>query len=266
MKMKSIVYVFLGMLFLSSCANRENDVYEPMADEGVNTVPQDASLGIARKLIKEGNVGFETKDRMATRKLIIESVAKYKGYVSSDQEYKSNGSISHTIMVRVPAGDFDDLLKEATKGITKLDSKNVTVKDVTEEFLDVQARLKTKKELENRYLEIIKEATNVTELLEVERQLGQLRSDIESIEGRLAYLESQVSLATLTFTFYETIPNTTQFGEKFNNGFKNGWDNLIWFFVGLVNVWPFLILIFGAALGLVWRKRRKKMLRQTANE
>jgi len=119
----------------------------------------------------------------STRKQILESVDKYEGYIASDEEYKYKGGISNTIVIRVPAENFDELLADATKGVSKFDSKNITVKDVTEEFLDIQARLKTKKELENRYLELLKKAKSVPEILEVERQLGQLRADIESIEG-----------------------------------------------------------------------------------
>ncbi|MFD0798858.1 DUF4349 domain-containing protein [Maribacter chungangensis] len=257
MKLKSILFTLFGSMLFFGCSNNENGSFEMMDESLVSPLPQTESSGQQRKLIKEGNVRFETNDMAATRKSIFESVEKYKAYVSSDQEYKSSSSIRNTIAIRVPAAHFDALLKDATKGVTKFDSKSIVIKDVTEEFLDVQARLKTKKELENRYLEIAKEAKNVTELLEVEKQLGLLRSEIESIEGRMNYLENQVSLATLTMGFYRTIPTQTQFGNKFANGFKNGWDNLIWFFVGLINIWPFLILVFGIVFWLVWRKPRK---------
>ncbi|CAN0604968.1 unnamed protein product [Ectocarpus sp. 12 AP-2014] len=98
-------------------------------------------------------------------------------------------------------------------------------------------------------------------MLAMEAQVGQLRTEIESIEGRLNYLESQVSMSTLTIDFYQTIPDQTQFGNKFKNGFKNGWDNLVWFFVGLVNVWPFVILISGVVFWFIIRRRKKRKLK-----
>jgi len=93
--------------------------------------------------------------------------------------------------------------------------------------------------------------------LEIEKQIGQLRSHIESIEGRLKYLQDRVSFSTLTMTFYETIQNKTEFRQKFKNGFINGWDNLIWFFVVLINIWPFILIGLGLIFGIrLYRKRK----------
>ncbi|MGI6572598.1 MAG: DUF4349 domain-containing protein [Fermentimonas sp.] len=79
---------------------------------------------------------------------------------------------------------------------------------------------------------------------------------MESIEGRLKYLQDRVSFSTLTMTFYETIPNETEFGQKFKNGLRNGWDNLIWLFIGLTNIWPFILIGVALVIGVrVYRKR-----------
>ena len=258
MKIQGKIFGLLIMLLIFSCAKNEEVSFEMADEESIATqTGQQEEINVERKLIKEGRVEFETDDINSTRKLIFESIEKYKGYTSSDQEYKSIGRVSNTIVIRVPAKNFDLLLSAATKGVTKFDSKNIEVKDVTEEFLDIQARLKTKKVLENRYLELLKKANSVTEILEVEKQIGQLRSEIESIEGRLNYLKSKVSLSTLTMTFYQSIPNETEFGNKFKNGFKSGWDNLIWFFVFLTNIWPFILIGIGLIFGIkMWKKRK----------
>ena len=261
-KRQEKIFVLFILLFLLGCSNENSSFNMDQVVESEVMLSEPLAVAenpieIERKLIKEGRVEFETKDIPSTRKTVMASVEKYKGYITTDQEYKTAGSISNTLVIRVPAKSFDLLLSDATQGVTKFDSKNIDVKDVTEEFLDIQARLKTKKELENRYLEILKKANKVSELLEVEAQLGELRADIESIEGRLKYLESQVSLSTLTMTFYETVPNETEFGNKFKNGFQNGWNNLIWFFVFLINIWPFILLGIGVLVGVkVWIKRK----------
>ncbi|MET2986612.1 DUF4349 domain-containing protein [Aureibaculum conchae] len=222
------------------------------------SVKNDQPIQVQRKLIKEGNVRFETDDLKATKANTLAVVQKYNAYVSSDQEYKSTTELSNTIIIRVPADNFDTLLNEITKGVTQFDNKEIRVKDVTEEFLDVEARLKTKKELETRYLELLKKANTVNEVLEVEKEIGQLRTDIESIEGRLNYLKNQVSLSTLTLTFYETTTLGNEFGRKFKDGFKNGWDNLIWFFVFLTNIWPFIILFIAIIFLIKYLRKRKK--------
>lgn len=261
--MKHLRKIFSLLILVSvlSCSSKNENASFKMTDEEiVATIAEEKEdIGMERKLIKEGSVEFETADINATRKIILAAIKKYSGYTSSDQEYTSPGRISNTIIIRVPAKEFDKLFIEATRDIAKFDSKEIEIKDVTEEFLDIQARLKTKKELENRYLELLKKANSVTEILEVEKQMEQLRSDIESVEGRLKYLESKISLSTLIMTFYQKVPNKIVFKNKFKNGFSNGWDNLIWFFVFLANIWPYILIVIGLIFGLrCWKKKKDK--------
>jgi len=247
------------LLTIIGCSKNYDSVSMEMATEEIvaPTTEQKSDETIERKLIKEGRIEFETDNLSATRKTIFEAVNKYKGYVSSDQEYKSPGRKSNTVVIRVPSGNFDNLLKDATQGVEKFESKEINVKDVTEEFLDIQARLKTKKELENRFIDILKQAKNVSEILEIEKQIGQLRADIESIEGRLKYLQDRVSFSTLTMTFYESIPYETAFGQQFKSGFRNGWENLVWFFVVLTNIWPFILIGIALFIGVrLYRRKR----------
>lgn len=265
--MKKLIYI-LGIITLITffgCESNGPDseamnLGEMVLDlEEERPIESNNDVQIQRKLIKNGEVEFESENLRATRNTILKAIDKFKGYASSDNEYKNEYEISNTIMIRVPSENFDNLLEEITIGVTKFDRKEIAIKDVTAEFLDIEARLKTKKELENRYLEILKKANTVTEILEVEKQIGDLRTEIESIEGRLKFLNNQVSFSTLHVRIYETISKQTEFGKMFKNGFKNGWENFILFFVFLVNVWPFIMIIIGLMIVIrVWRKRRIK--------
>jgi predicted nucleic acid-binding Zn-ribbon protein len=212
-----------------------------------------------RKLIKEGWITFESQDLNVTRKRIFDAVDKYGGYVSSDKEYNSHGKSSNDITIRVPADNFDKLVSSATKGVDKFDDKNIEVKDVTEEFLDVQARLDTKKELEKRYLKLVERAGSIKEIMDVEKELGELRGEIESIEGRLRYLKSRISLSTLHMTFYETKEEkkSSGFGDKLSDNFSHGWDGFLMFFVGIIRIWP-LVIIAAIITFFVRRYLKKK--------
>lgn len=253
----------LILLLMLSCKQENSEMQSDMAVGEQMMAPSaesEAEVSIERKLIKNGNVEFETNDIVSTRAQVVKSIEKFKGYTASDQESKYGGRVSNIIVVRLPSKNFDAFLSDATKGVTRFDTKNIDINDVTEEFVDHQARLKTKKELENRYLQILQKAKSVTEMLEVEKQLGELRSEIESVEGRLKYLQSQVSLSTLTITFYQIVADETAFSNRFKDGFRNGWDNLIWFFVFLTNIWPFVIIVIILFFGVRrWAKRRKKI-------
>lgn len=224
---------------------------------GTNT-PGDDGVAVERKLIKEGSLEFEVDNLLLARKLLLQAAARLKGYAGSENEYNADGRNSTTIIIRVPAANFDSLLIAATNGITRFDRKDIQVKDVTAEFVDIQARLKTKKDLENRYLELLKKANTVAEMLEIEREMGSLRADIESIEGQLNVMKNQVALSTLTVTLYETVSVPGFFGERLGSGFVNGWNSLLDFFVILVSLWPFILLGAAGYFGIRrWRLRKR---------
>jgi len=216
------------------------------------------SVQTERMLIKNGHIRFECSDIKETRKIIAQAVKKHNGYIASDEESRYDDNINNVITARVPNRGFDNFLADATEGISRFDSKEINTRDVTSEFLDMQARLKTKKELENRYLELLKKATKISEMLEIERSANNLRSEIESIEGQLKYLNNQVDYSTLTISFYEKTPGTSNFFHKLSDGFGSGWDYFISFFILLVNIWPFLLLFAVFIIIVLRRKNRKK--------
>lgn len=256
------LYKFSGLILLLivfGCTHQqESQPYNHESEELVQNTNVENSDLIERKLIKVGRIEFETDDLKLTRKNILQAVEKHKGYVSSDETNRYAGLQRNTLVIRVPSNHFDSFLEDATKGVEKFDSKEIEVKDVTEEYLDIEARLKTKKELEARYLDLLKKAKNVTEILAIEKQIGELRSEIESIEGRLKYLQNRVSYSTLTITFYKKVLSQTKFSGKFKKGFYEGWSNLIWFFVGLTHIWPFIIMILVIVFGIRYILKKRK--------
>ncbi|MEC4054444.1 DUF4349 domain-containing protein [Myroides odoratimimus] len=212
-----------------------------------------------RMIVKEGNIRFETSNAQETRANIVASSKKLNGYLSQDTSNVYGNRTEHTIVIRVPAKNFETLLEGVTQTATKVDSKNINALDVTEEFIDVEARIKTKKEIEERYKELLKRANTIDDILRIERELGALRADIESFEGRLKYLKSRISLSTLTVTFYEKGESTTGFGYEISSAFGSGWSNLLSFVIGLFYIWPFILI----SIGLIFiirriRKRRKQ--------
>jgi hypothetical protein len=259
-----ILIIFIGFMF--SCKSSPeaksiamNEFADLTSDAVAPPPPQPrAESNIDRKIIKEGNLTFETKDIKSTRAQIVKITEELKGYVAQENTWTNENQISQTLELRVPAGNFDLLLSRIAENVENIESKNVELQDVTEEFIDVEARLKTKKELENRYLELLKKAVKVEEILSIEKEIGTLRSDIESTEGRLKYLNDRVSLSKLTVTCYQKVKSPFQFSSKFGNSLKGGWRNLMWFFIGLTNLWPFIIVgIIVLIIILVIRKRKR---------
>lgn len=210
---------------------------------------------VERKLIRNGNIEFLTDDVKKT-KTEIERIAKeQKGYISAENESNYGNRFQVNQTLRIPADKFDEVLKQLEGLAEKVDNKNINTEDVTEEFIDVEARLKTKKELEARYLELLKQAKTVADIVSIEGQIANVRAEIESMEGRLKYLSNQVSFSTLNVSFYQESAASYGFGSKFMNSLKSGWFNLVDFVFWLLSVWPFVIGI--TALVIWWVRRRR---------
>ncbi len=228
-------------------------VYDDIDMEGVEELQISSNQAVPReqkqiqkKVIKNGNLRFETQDLDKTRNRILTAVQKAGGYIQSDNSGKNYNSLFQSITIRVPSSNFDSLVGDISTGVAFFDEKTISQRDVTEEFVDIEARLKAKRALEERYLNLLSKAKNVREMLEIERELSNIREEIESKQGRLKYLQSQVSESTLFINFYKTTSETgatVSYGTKILNALKSGWNGISIFFLGLLHIWPFLILV-----------------------
>lgn len=220
---------------------------------------------IEQKIIKLGELRFGVSDMDATYTSIQQLVKKYKVIVQNDSEGKDEYSLSRTMLLRVPNEYFDDFINELSKGVDYFDRKTISVDDVTEEYIDVASRIKTKKALEERYLQLLSKANKVSEMLEIERELANIREEIEAKEGRLKYIQNKVSMSTISIQFYKPTERkagaTVSFGTKFANAIKSGFNGISTFFLWLIEVWPFIIIL--VALIFFIRRRFKKKRNNT---
>ena len=145
-------------------------------------------------------------------------------------------------------------------GASNFENKEISSQNVTEEYIDIDARLKAKKVLEAHYLELLKKANKVSEMLEIEAQLSAIREEIEAKQGQLRYMQSQIAMSTLTIEFYKNVPEeagaTVSFGGKIWNAISSGFNSFSGFCIGLLSIWPFLIILATAFYYI--RKRFKK--------
>ena len=257
--------IFLFAFLLSSCNNGRNESRTPNESESsfkevarmapANEAASDNVVTIDRKLIRNGHLEFKTDD-VKKAKAEIEKISKeLKGYISDETENNYDARVQYNQTIRVPADQFDALIASIEKLAERVENKGISTQDVTEEFIDVEARLKTKKELETRYSEILRQAKTVSEILEVESQLANVRAEIESMTGRLNYLKNQVSFSTLNVSYYQVLGTDFGFASKFVQSLKDGWDNLLSFLIGVVSLWPFVL-----GIGVIifwWIKRRR---------
>jgi hypothetical protein len=221
---------------------------------------------VEKKIIKTADVRFGVSDYKKSRANIDVQIKKYKGFVSQENETNSSMSIGNQIIIRVPAQNFDSLLNALEGEAKQFESKSISLNDVTEEFIDIEKRLENKKKVEAQYLEILKKAYTVSDILEVNEHVRVIREEIDSSEGRLKYLRNQVVLSTITLYVHQDF-DTVSYGffHKIGEALAGGWDGFLAFLVGLFYIWP-LLLIATVVFLLIRkgiRKRRAKRNQQT---
>jgi hypothetical protein len=277
--MKKLFFLCSFILFgLVSCSKSENKLENKNApkvelmnyDLAVETVSKDKKESISnaplqveidRKLIKEATLKFATKDVNKTKESIVNSVKTFSGYIANEKEEKYPDKINLTINIRVPADKFEQLIAGISKGVERFDERNIEVKDVTSDYIDTEARIKTKKAIEQRYIALLSKAGKVEDMLKIEEALGTIREDIESMEGQFRYMSRQIEYSDINITFYQEIAHAAQSENRFLQGFVNGWDSLVWFFIGLINIWPFVIIISIAVIVFIKMIKRRAIMK-----
>jgi hypothetical protein len=270
-------------LFFAACSNASNDYSASMEPEyapemmAVNETAKQQSPEpnlrsesstinarderIEKKIIKTAEISIEVEDFKKARTGLDALLKKYNAYVSDESKQNYDYQISDDLVIRVKAEKFDSLLNNVSGLAVHVNSKHIKLSDVTEEFIDITARLKNKKQVEQQYLEILKKARTIDEILKVNEHLRLIRVEIESKEGRLKYLRSQISLSTIYLNMVQTVESKDYpgFVSKFIKAIEGGWEGILIFILALVYMWPFIILIiFIIWLIVRYRKKRKQ--------
>ncbi len=196
---------------------------------------------------------------------VIRQVTSSGGYLSS--QHRTNSTYAHTaqLSIRLPADQLNGTLAFLPQIAADIDYQNLDSRDVTAEWLDLESRLQTKRDVRDRYIDILRNrAQKVEDILNAEDKIRVITEEIEAKEGRLRYLRDQVSLSTLTLELYETVeyrstsPTVTRgFGSKFLDSLAFGGQMIQDIVLGMVAIWPLLILGVLAFFGVRrWRKRK----------
>jgi len=120
------------------------------------------------------------------------------GFISSVNTREDNGSVA----IRVPQSRFHEAIADLEE-LGEVTTRDPQGEDVSEEYVDLGGQLTTLQHQENRLYEIMEMGMNVEEVLKVERELERVRGKIESIQGRMNYLDSRVELSTITVSLFE---------------------------------------------------------------
>lgn len=212
-----------------------------------NGIKSNVGIKVPEKIKKTADISLTVDDYKIARLAIDRIVKAGNAYIGGENEQNTTYTISNTMVIRVANKDFDRVVNALTAIDARVNSKNIYTEDVTAQFVDITARLKSKKEVEQRYIALLQKAAKVSDILEVEEQLRVIREEIEAKEGELKYLNDQVDYSTINLSFHQDFEYTPAsnpgFFGRMGNAFGNGWNGFLSFLVSMMYAWPLWIML-----------------------
>jgi hypothetical protein len=235
-----------------------------------------ASQASQRKIIRNANLTVEVISPTDSQRKIVSIAESHQGFVVTSEstqrttEDKTKPEITVNLTVRVPATQFNQVMEEIRALGIRVSQEKVTGQDVTEEFIDLEARIKNQKALEGQFIEIMKRAGKVEDALQVQRELAEVRTEIEKLEGRRRFLENQASLSTIHVTLQtptQIVVNAAGFWFNLKSAFADGFEvavAIIFFLIRAITaLLPILVLVV-LPLALITRFVARRLWRRRA--
>jgi len=218
--------------------------------------------GIQKKIIRDGQMTIKVKNLESARRNVDSLTKKLGGYIGNENFNSYDRESSYNLVIRVPAVNFDRMITGIEQSTGEVLYKEINARDVTEEFIDLETRLANKRKFIDRYGEMLKKASTVKDMLEIEENIRKIEEEIESTEGRLRYLTDQVAFSRLNLTLtqekvYKYKPQPSEnFFERLKESLHKGWKGFIGFLLLMIRIWPFWIVI--AITWIIYRRVKSK--------
>lgn len=218
---------------------------------------------IERQIIKNARLSFQVNNLNASSKRIEQIVKNFDGIIVLSEETHQDNELRQSLDVRVPAIKLDSFLVLLLKESIYTERKSISVEDVTKQYVDLNARIRSKLATENKYLELLKKAQNIKDVLTIEEQLSTMREEIEVKQSELIALKNDVAMSTVWANFYQktegNVAPEKSFFVKMGDSTKEGFTFLSTFVLGIMYYFPLIaVLGFLGWLVFLWRKKNKK--------
>ncbi len=240
----------------------------PARMQQVESAPAAVPVPTKRKVIRHGHMSLEVES-------VEEILARIKTLVNNAGGYISNENVSEdhyarksgSIACRIPAEKLDQAIEQIGEW-GKVDNVSVNADDITDQYYDLEIRLENQKVLAKRLVALLERRTNeLKDLLEIERELARVRTQIDSMDGRKRLWDSQVALSTLVIEVHEPLPKIA--GDEGGawrtllRSFGDAADNFVLTIAGIIaasgSAVPLLaVILFVGWIWRSWRKRKKK--------
>jgi hypothetical protein len=217
-----------------------------------------------RMIVRNGDISLVVTDVTQAMEAITQLAGSFNGYVVSSSVHGEDEDRRGWISIRVPDESFDQTLAEMRELAVRVESESTDSQDVTEEYIDLSARLANAEATEQEFLALLAKAEDVEDILKIYDSLSRVRQDIEQIKGRMQYLERTSSMSLISayltpeFSSQSTVPS----GWNALQIFKSAARGLVITgqVLGTIAIWLLIFIpIWGTILGIIlWRRHKRK--------
>jgi hypothetical protein len=211
-----------------------------------------------KKIVKTATIAVETEDYQQYNEVLKVGVKQLGGYIAMEEQTESDYKIENTLLIKIPVDKFDEAINKLVTGKEKTIARKITSDDVTTEVVDVKSRMEAKRQVRQRYLDLLKQARNMEEILQVQSEINEIQVEIESAAARVEYLTNSAAYSTIHLNFSQIINPSAKnhpepsFGLRIVDSFKNGLTWVGELMILLITLWPAVLIIT-----LIWLGIRK---------
>ena len=224
-----------------------------------------------KKIIKTASVNLEVKDYNSYYTSLREKVKNMGGYIAQEEQTQSDYKIENSMTIKVPVDQFDNAVVVLAANVQKINERKISSQDVTMEVVDTRSRMEAKKQVRQRYMDLLNQAKTMSDILNVQSEINGIQEEIESSSGRIEYLTHSSVFSTINLTYYQVLNSSAKekdiekkssFGEKVKDAFGAGWEIVSSLFLVIITIWPLLLGSF--FVFLLYKKLRGHKSRQTS--
>ena len=215
-----------------------------------------------KKIIKTANIKLQLDDYKKFNASVHSSVKQFGAYVAGEKQEQSDYKIENSLIIKVPVAQFDELVNSFSGDGIKVVEKNISSEDVTSQMMDTKARMQAKIAVRDKYLELLKQAKNMNEILQVQNEINYMQENIEAANSRVNYLQHASTYSTINLSYYQYINGSTgdeeipDFFTKLTRAFSTGTSFIVNLVLFIISIWP--LIIGGIVFWLYLKKFRLK--------
>lgn len=224
--------------------------------------------GMHQKIIYNADLTMQVEDLDKAVEALKEAIQQSEGYLLEFSDTQTERELRSNYVIKVPAKQFMPFINQLSMIKNRKFDQYVSGKDVSEEYVDLEARLKARELVEERLLAMMGEASTASDLLEFSQRLGEVQEQMEQIKGRIRYLDNNISFSTINLRIFQAKQSAASLagysnplGERITEAWHSSitfvWEAIQTIIVILIGAFPIIVILAVIAVP-IWLIRRKR--------